>query len=97
VRTGFIADLFASRNDRQAVAALALAALESLRISGAGMGVTLAVPGTALYATLRRLGFFSASVNTSFSFEAVPLGDVEAASLGGAGDWHVAGGDSDVI
>jgi hypothetical protein len=56
------------------------------------------LPGTSLEHSLRKLGFFGTPATWSFSFEAVKLDPrLDAEALRSMLDWHVAGGDSDVI
>ena len=97
-RTGYIADIFTARDDLPALAALIAGALESFRQSGVALGLALAVPDTSLQYVIRKLGFQSTPAAMSFSFEAVPLDPtLQLGTQGSIGDWHVAGGDSDVI
>jgi hypothetical protein len=95
---GYIADIFTRHGDLAAASALVMSALETFHKDGAGLSLALAVPGTALYSLLRSLGFFKSRSQMSFSFEAVPLdAAMTVDALGAAGDWHLAGSDSDVI
>lgn len=95
---GHIADIFAARGDLAVVNCLAVSALEAITRGGGGLAYTLAVPGTDLYKTLRKLGFFATPREHSFSYEAVPLDpSVTLDTVGTANVWHAAGGDSDVI
>jgi hypothetical protein len=97
-RTGYIADIFTARDDSAALASLISGALESFRKRGAALGMALALPGTSLHTTLRKLGFQGTPPGMSFSFEAVSLDPaLELKAQGSVGDWHIAGGDSDVI
>jgi hypothetical protein len=95
---GYIADLLFRRDDEGTAWSLIRFALDQLSRSGAGTVMTLAPPGTVLYATLRRFGFLPTKAETSFSFEVVPLDpNTSIDSFSNPADWHLTGGDFDVI
>lgn len=97
-RNGYIADIFVARGDLDAAWRLVSYALSRLSEQGAGTVMTLAAPGSDLYSYLRKFGFMPTKAETSFSFEIVPLDrrfDVSANS--NPADWHLTGGDFDVI
>ena len=86
------------RGDPGAAWALIKFALQQMSEEGAGTVMTLAPPGAALYSLLRRFGFLPTRSETSFSFEIVPLrDDVSVQQLSDPSDWHLTGGDFDVI
>jgi hypothetical protein len=93
---GLIADLVVRPGDKGAWRALVDAAVATLEAEGLEAVATLAAPGTSMYRGLRRAGFLR--YWGAFSVECVPL----AASLGlddmrVPGNWHIAGGDFDVV
>lgn len=97
-RNGYIADLFVRRGDIGAAWSLVKFALEHLSNEGAGTVMTLAPPGSELYSAMRKFGFLPTKNETAFSFELVPLSpDVSVESLANPADWHLTGGDFDVI
>ena len=97
-RNGYIADLFLARGDRTAAVALIRNALWNLSEQGAGTVMMLAPPGSYLYALLRGLGFLPTRSETAFSFEIVPLNDdISVEALADPHNWHLTGGDFDVI
>lgn len=97
-RNGYIADIFVARDDKAAAWALIKTALHRLSEMGAGTVMTLAAPGSLLYAILRGCGFLPTRFETAFSFEIVPLDpSISVGALSVPGDWHLTGGDFDVI
>jgi hypothetical protein len=97
-KNGYLADLLAARGDDATAWSLVKAALEYLSAEGAGTVMTLASPGSDLYSTLRRFGFWPTRAATAFSFEIVPLNSLASvAELSDPREWHLTGGDFDVI
>lgn len=97
-RNGYLADLFVARGDDATAWGLIKVALQQMSAEGAGTVMTLAPPGSPLYATLRRCGFLSTRAETAFSFEIVPLDpSISVAALSDPAEWHLTGGDFDVI
>jgi hypothetical protein len=97
-RNGYIADLFMDRSDETVAVALIQAALKRLSQLGAGTVMTLAPPESVLYAKLRRSGFLPTKTETAFTFEIVPLSsDLSIEALSDPKEWHLTGGDFDVI
>ncbi|MEW5989264.1 MAG: GNAT family N-acetyltransferase, partial [Chloroflexota bacterium] len=95
-RIGFIADLFAARDDRQSHKALVHHALAALTDAGADMAVTLAVPGHWLYNTWRWAGFLPG--RHAFPVRYVPFAaKLPVELLHDPQNWHITGGDFDVM
>jgi hypothetical protein len=95
-RLGYIAEVFTRRSDNLARLALIRQAVNRLRLDGADLAVSLAVPTTPLHHALRRAGFISSW--GSFSVELVPLAsDLPMEELRDPHAWELAGGDFDVI
>lgn len=96
--TGFIADLFVAAGAQGVGWGLIKAALSALSRDGAGTVMTVAPPGSPLYGMFRQCGFIQASAEASFSFELVPLNTaLSVDDLSDPADWHLTGGDFDVI
>jgi hypothetical protein len=93
---GVIADLVVLPNDRGAHAALVEAAVNTLLAEGVETVATLAAPGSMMYRTMRRAGFFR--YWGAFSVECVPLtSSLDLDELRVPANWHIAGGDFDVV
>lgn len=97
-RNGYIADLLVERDAKEVAWALINAALVKMDREGAGTVMTLAPPGSPLYSTFRNCGFLPTKSETAFSFEIVALDPTfEIQSVANPADWHLTGGDFDVI
>jgi hypothetical protein len=97
-RNGYIADLLVARGEADVAWQLVRTALSEMSREGAGTVMTLAPPGSYLYAILRRFGFRPTRAETSFTFELVPLDpSLSIAELSDPATWHLTGGDFDVI
>ncbi|MGA7731257.1 MAG: GNAT family N-acetyltransferase [Chloroflexia bacterium] len=97
-RNGYLADLFVARGDDATAWALIKFALLQMSAEDAGTVMTLAPPGSSLYATLRTCGFLPTRAETAFSFEIVPLDQaISVEALSDPAEWHLTGGDFDVI
>jgi len=97
-KNGYLADLFVARGDASAAWTLVKFALQHLSEQGAGTVMTLAPPGGSLYKLLRRFGFLPTRSETAFGFEIVPLRDeISVQQLSDPWEWHLTGGDFDVI
>ena len=95
-RAGYIAELFAGRGDARGRAGLIEHTLAALHAEGADNAITLAIPGTALYRSLRRAGFLR--VRGAFSVQIVQLDPALPMDLlRDPQSWEMAGGDFDVI
>jgi Acetyltransferase (GNAT) domain len=95
-RAGFIAELFVSQGDPRGRGELIARTLAALHAEGADNAITLAVPDTALYQSLKGAGFLRG--RGAFSVQIVPLGpDLPMDVLRDPRNWRMAGGDFDVI
>jgi hypothetical protein len=94
--TGYLADIFALRNDFATVRTMVASALQALDKAGASTVVTAAPKGSSLYRVLRGTGFLPR--RAAFSVEAVLLDDtIDFSQLANPGSWHLTAGDFDVI
>lgn len=94
-QVGSIAEVFAARADVSAQSTLFGCVLRKLYAAGAEQAVTLAIPGTPLWRTLRRAGFFPRAI---FSVQIVPLDPgLPMEALCDPLNWGLSGGDFDVI
>jgi hypothetical protein len=93
---GVIADLVTRPGDRGAHGALVDAAVTALQAEGLDAVSTLAVPGGSLYRGMRRAGFFR--YWGAFSVECVPLdASLRLDEMRVPSNWHISGGDFDVV
>jgi hypothetical protein len=88
-----VAELFCAHDDKAAFRALVENAIQTSNAAGAQSLNTLAVPGTWVYEAFRRRGFVASH---AFSLEVVPL-NISVDELRDPAQWHVAGGDFDVV
>lgn len=93
---GFIAELLARKSDTDVWRALIQQAIQRLQTAGVEAVATLAVPHTWLYRVFRQAGFvFSWG---SFDVSLVPLQpSLPLPSLRNPQNWHLSGGDFDVL
>ncbi len=94
-RVGVIAEVLAPRSEARTRDELIRAALIALQTAGAELVVALAVPGTALWQTFRRAGFWP---RAQFGVQLVPLDpQLPIEQLRDPHQWNLSGGDFDVI
>ena len=92
----YIADLFAAPGDSDAARALLGGALRALWKAGAGAAMVTAVPGSALYQTLREAGALPSSA--AFHYDLIPLDpSLNLEALADPSLWLASGSDSDVV
>ncbi len=96
VKLGFIADLFTPPTERKGRATLLDRVLLRMQAEEVDAVFTLAIPKTPLYRTFRGAGFvFSRG---AFSVQMVPLApDLPMEMFRNPENWHLAGGDFDVV
>jgi hypothetical protein len=93
--SAYLADLQCARSDLQARDALLAYAIAEARRGGAASLHALAVPGSAEFSALRRLGFFP---RREFRVEIVPLrAGLPLDRLRDPARWHLTGSDFDVV
>jgi Acetyltransferase (GNAT) domain len=93
---GFIAELFTAQSDSRGRGALIDQTLDALCAAGADNAITLAIPSTPLYDSLKGAGFMRS--RGAFSVQIVPLApDLPMDTLRDPLSWNMAGGDFDVI
>ena len=93
---GFIADLVTKRSEQSVRHALLTHALQHLRTQGVEAVATLAVPHTWLYRVFRQAGFLLSW--GSFDVSLIPLQPaLPLKTLHTAHNWHVSGGDFDIL
>ncbi len=96
VKLGFIADLFTPPTERKGRATLLNRVLLRMQAEQVEAVFTLTIPKTPLVCTFRRAGFvFSRG---AFSVQMVPLAsDLPMEMFRNPKNWHLAGGDFDVV
>lgn len=93
---GYIVELFVTPDDVAARDTLMVHTIQALAAAGFDQAATLAVPGTELDAAWQRLGFRPAW--GAFEVCYVPLAaDLPAGLIGNPANWHICGGDFDVL
>ncbi len=93
---GYIVEMLVAQDDRAAVDTLIVRTLQAMAAAGFDQALTLAVPGTTLDAAWQRLGFRPAW--GAFDVCYVPLADdLPAEIIGSPANWHIAGGDFDIV
>lgn len=93
--SAFLAEIVAPRDDEAARDTLLADAVASAHESGADILAALAVPGTALYATLRRAGFMR---GPAFEVHVAPFAaDLSMERLRNPQSWSLSGAEFDVL
>ena len=93
--SAFLAELVALNDDEPARASLLAGAVAGAHEAGADVLGALAVPGTALYATLRRAGFLR---GPAFDVHIVPFAaDLPIDRLRRPENWRLSGAEFDVV
>jgi hypothetical protein len=93
---GRIADIFAAADDRTTQDALIKAANRHLARLGADSAATLVAVGSPAYSVFRRNLFLLSRGEYKVSF-ITPSSDVTLEQLSNPADWHLMGGDFDVV
>jgi hypothetical protein len=93
--SAFLAELVGPSSDASAQESLLAAAIDDAHDFGADAFAALAVPGTASYKLLRRMGFFR---GPAFAVHIVPFTvDLPMGPMREPGNWYLNGADFDVI